>query len=165
MGLRALSVAAVIAVLGALGACDYVAQKELVVGQSTVEDVRQLMGMPETIREQSDGSAIHEYPRGPAGTQAWMVRIDSSGRYQGMTDALTPQNLARVKPGMTRDEVRALLGKPGEVGKQVWAKGLVMTWRVQTGPGETEMFHAELGPDGRVVKVDRSPDPQTINTR
>ena len=31
-----------------------------------------------------------------------------------------------------------------------------MTWRVQAGHGVTEMFHVELGPDDRVVKIDRS---------
>lgn len=151
--------------LGALGACDWIASKELKVGESTVDDVRRLMGGPDTIREQADGGKIYEYPRGPQGAQTWMVRIDANGRYQGMSDALAEANLAKVKPGMTRDEVRLLLGRPGETGRMAGAQGPVMTWRVQAGHGVTEMFHVELGSDDRVEKVDRSPDPQTINTR
>ena len=153
------------ALAGALGACDFFAQKELIPGESTVDDVRRLMGGPDTIRERDDGSKLYEYPRGPEGTQTWMVEIGPDGRYRGMSDALAEANLARVRPGMSRDEVRRLLGRPGSTGRQPGFDGTVMTWKVQAGPGVTEMFHVELGPDGRVAKVDRSPDPQTINTR
>jgi hypothetical protein len=148
-----------------LGACDYIAQKELRPGQSTLDEVRQLMGGPETIRERADGSVLYEYPRGPEGTQTWMVEIGPDGIFRGMTDALRPENLARVKPGMSRDQVREILGRPGETGRQPGVSGTVMSWRVQTGPGATEMFHVQLGPDGRVVAIDRSQDMRTINTR
>jgi hypothetical protein len=153
------------AVAATLAGCDYIAEKELRVGESTVDDVRRMMGGPDTIREREDGSKVYEYPRGPEGAQTWMVEIGPDGRYQGMSDALSEANLARVRPGMSRDEVRRLLGRPGETGRQAGVSGTVLTWRVQAGPGVTEMFHVQLGPDGRVAKVDRSPDPRTINTR
>lgn len=155
----------ILALAGSLGACDYFAQKELRPGLSTVDDVRQLMGGPETIREHADGSMIYEYPRGPEGTQTWIVEIGPDGTFRGMTDALSAANLARIEPGMSRDEVRRILGRPGETGRQPGMEGMVMSWRVQTGPGATEMFHVQLGPDGRVVKVDRSQDMRTINTQ
>lgn len=160
-----LRIACLCAVLGVLAACDWIASKELKPGESTVDDVRRLMGAPDTIREQADGGKLYEYPRGPQGAQTWMVRFDAGGRYLGMSDALAADNLARVRPGMSRDEIRLLLGRPGESGPMAGAGGTVMTWRVQAGHGVTEMFHVEFGSDGRVVKVDRSPDPQTINTR
>ena len=68
--------AGLLSLLASLGACDWFAQKELRVGESTVDDVRRLMGGPDTIREQADGSVIYEYPRGPEGTQTWIVSID-----------------------------------------------------------------------------------------
>ncbi|MFA7665539.1 MAG: outer membrane protein assembly factor BamE [Burkholderiaceae bacterium] len=151
--------------LGALGACDFIASKELRPGESTVDDVRRLMGGPDTIREFADGSKRYEYPRGPAGSQTWMVNIDASGRYQSMYDALAEANLARVRPGMSRDAVRELLGRPAESGRMAGFEGLVMTWRVQTGPGLTEMFHVEFDAREQVVRVDRSADPDTINLR
>jgi hypothetical protein len=151
--------------LAALGACDWVAGKELRVGESTAEDVRRLMGTPATIREKDDGSKIYEYPRGPEGTQTWMVEIGPDDRYRGRTDALAPGNLAKVRTGMTRDEVQALLGTPGENGPLPGKPGIAWTWRVQVGPGVTEMFHVLFGADGRVSEVDRSPDPRTVNTR
>jgi hypothetical protein len=160
-----LKLLAVCALAVSLAACDYIAGKELQVGESTVDDVRRLMGGPDTIREQADGGVIYEYPRGPEGAQTWIVTIDAQGVYRGMYDALSAENLAKVQPGMSRDEVRRLLGRPGETGRQPGMEGTVMTWRVQVGPGVTEMFHVQLGPDGRVVKTDRSPDPRTINTR
>jgi len=40
-----------------------------------------------------------------------------------------------------------------------------MTRWVRAGYVMNRVFHVELGPDDRVVKADRSLDPQTINTR
>ena len=157
--------AGLLSLLASLGACDWFAQKELRVGESTVDDVRRMMGGPDTIREQADGSVIYEYPRGPEGTQTWIVSIDAQGKYRGMYDALTESNRAKVRPGMSREQVRELLGRPGETGRQAGFSGTVMSWRVQVGPGVTEIFLVELGPDDKVVKVDQMADPRTVNTR
>lgn len=151
--------------LAVLSACDWVAGKELRPGESTTDDVRRLMGTPGTIWEKGNGGKIYEYPRGPEGVQTWMVEIGSDDRYRGMTDALAPANLAKVRMGMTRDQVQALLGMPGENGPLPGKPGIAWTWRVQVSPGVTEMFHVQFGADGRVSSIDRSPDPRTVNTR
>ncbi|MBN9461434.1 MAG: hypothetical protein J0H00_09425 [Burkholderiales bacterium] len=149
--------------LAALGACDFVAQHELQPGRSTADDVRKLMGRPDMIWEESDGRQVLEYPRGPEGSETWMVEIDAGGRYQGMSDALTPANLARVQPGMSRDDLRRLLGKPGAEERFPARDETVWTWRVKGSVEATEMFHAHLGPDGRVVRTSRTPDPRLVN--
>ncbi len=148
--------------LALMGACDFIAQRDLRPGQSTVEEVRKLMGKPGTIWEERDGSQVFEYARGPEGSETWMVEIGPDGVYRGMENALAPGNLARVRAGMSRDDLRRMLGKPGSeesfpaLGEVVW------TWRVKGDVVATEMFHAHLDAQGRVVRTSRSPDPNLL---
>ena len=115
---------ATLAVLLALlvGGCDREGQpvqefglEKLAVGVSTEADVRLAMGPPETTWEEENGARILEYPKGPEGARTWIFSIDPKGRLVEYHQALTAQNLARVQPGMSRDDVRRLLGKPRTV--------------------------------------------------
>ena len=98
-----------------LAACDFIAEKKLKVGESTVEDVRKFMGKPEMIWEEKDGSQTLEYVRSPEGHQTYMVAIGADGKYKGMKNILVNDEFQKIKPGMTRDDVRRVLGKPTEV--------------------------------------------------
>ena len=73
------------------------------------------MGAPETTWEDEDGSRILEYPKGPEGARTWIFTIDARGKLVEYHQALTEENFARIKPGMPRDDVRRLLGKPRTV--------------------------------------------------
>src|SRR5690606_15847829 len=55
------------------GAFPGLARRVLRPGQSSAADVRSMLGRPEAIHEGDDGTRIQEYPRGPAGTETWMV--------------------------------------------------------------------------------------------
>lgn len=148
-----------------LGGCDWIATKDLRPGESTIDDIRRLMGPPETVRERANGSMRYEYPRGPQGMQTWMVEIDANGRFVSMSDALAAPNLQRVQPGMSRDQVRELLGRPGDIGRDNRSGQAVLTWKVPDDRGGAEMFHVQFGPDDQVVKIERSADPETVYTR
>ena len=89
--------------------------EKLTVGVSSEADVRLAMGQPETTWEEENGARILEYPKGPEGSRTWIFSLDPSGKLVEYHQALTPENLARVKPGMSRDDVRRLLGKPKSV--------------------------------------------------
>ncbi len=84
-------------------------------GVSTEADVRGVMGQPDSVREESDGGRTLEYPKGPEGVRTWMFRIASDGRLTGYQQVLTDENFDRVQKGMTRDEVRNMLGRPRSV--------------------------------------------------
>lgn len=133
-----------------LGGCDHVAQKELRPGVSTVEDVRRLMGKPEMIWEEDSGSQVLEFVRGPAGTETYMVEIDAEGRYLGMKNVLVQETFDRVRPGMVRDDVRRMLGKPGEIGRLPLKQEEVWSWRFAGDYNRPDMFNVHFGPDGRV---------------
>ncbi len=150
--------------LGAgLAACDYVAEKRLVAGRHTEADVRKLMGKPEMIWEDERGARVLEYPRGPEGTQTYMVQIAPDGHYQGMANALTEANFEKVRPGMSRDDVRRLLGKPTEIVRFDLKREEVWAWKYVGDHGQPHFFdvHFDVG-DSRVKSVNRTLDPKVI---
>ncbi len=151
--------------LSMLFGCDWFAQKELKPGESSVDDVRRLMGRPEMIWEEKDGSQVLEYPRGPAGHQTYMVEIGPDGRFRAMRNVLVRESFEKVRAGMTRDDLRRLLGKPTETAQFPLKQEEVWSWRYQAEASRSLMFNAHLDPStGRVRSVSTTPDPQTINS-
>jgi hypothetical protein len=86
-----------------------------VTGGMDAMQVQARMGKPETVRKNSDGSETWEYPGGPLGRQTYMVSLGSDHAVKDVRQVLSEEYFAKVIPGMSRDQVRRLLGKPGEV--------------------------------------------------
>jgi hypothetical protein len=114
--------------------------KGLTPGVSTLEQVRAQMGKPETERRFDDGSRRLDYPRGPQGLKTWMVDIGPNGRLVAITQALTAENFAKVRIGMSEDEVRRLLGKPGDVAVYPLKPETVWSWKWREGGVTEEAF-------------------------
>ena len=95
------------------------------------QQVQAKLGAPETVRKNSDGSEVWEYPGGPLGRQTYMVTLGSDRAVREVQQVLNDEYFSRVSAGMSRDEVRRLLGKPGEImvfgarDEEVWS------WRYQ----------------------------------
>lgn len=131
--------------------------KNLTPGVTTEAQIRDQMGEPETERTFTDGSKRLEYPRGPAGTNTYMVDLDSNGRFVAVTQVLTAENIAKVRPGMSQDEVRRLLGKPTTIAEYPLKKERVWSWHwLEDGVNRDAMFNAHFGPSGLVVTTSRS---------
>ena len=131
--------------------------KNLTPGVTTEAQIRDQMGEPETERTFTDGSKRLEYPRGPAGTNTYMVDLDPNGRFVAVTQVLTAENIAKVRPGMSQDEVRRLLGKPTTIAEYPLKKERVWSWHwLEDGVNQDAMFNAHFGPDGIVVTTSRS---------
>src|SRR6476661_10780251 len=79
---------------------------KLAKGVSSEGDVRTVMGKPETVWEEEDGSRALEYPKGPEGARTWIFIIGKDGTLKDYKQVLTEENFARVKAGMSRDEIR-----------------------------------------------------------
>ena len=131
--------------------------KGLTPGVSTLDQVREQMGKPETERVFDDGSRRLEYPRGPQGLKTWMVDIGPNGRLVAITQVLTAENFAKIRIGMSEDEVRRLLGKPGQVAGYRLKKETVWSWKwLEGGVTPEAYFNVHFGPDGRVTTTSRS---------
>jgi outer membrane protein assembly factor BamE (lipoprotein component of BamABCDE complex) len=95
------------------------------------QQVQAKLGAPETVRKNADGSEVWEYPGGPLGRQTYMVTVGSDRAVRETHQVLSEEYFSKVQAGMSRDEVRQLLGKPGEImvfrarDEEVWS------WRYQ----------------------------------
>jgi outer membrane protein assembly factor BamE (lipoprotein component of BamABCDE complex) len=85
---------------------------KLAKGISTEAEVRSVMGQPDTVWEEEDGARTLEYPKGPSGQRTWMFEIGKDGKLKDYTQVLTEERFARITPGMSKDDVRRLLGRP-----------------------------------------------------
>ncbi|WP_233863616.1 outer membrane protein assembly factor BamE [Paraburkholderia adhaesiva] len=136
---------------------DVLLLKGLTPGVSTLDDVRRQMGKPETERVFDDFSRRLEYPRGPEGLNTYMVDIGPNGRLVAITQVLVAENFAKIRIGMSQDEVRQMLGKPGQVAAFRLKKETVWSWKWREGGVEQEaFFNVHFGPDGRVTTTSRS---------
>ena len=122
----------------ALAACDRQGRPveefgldKLAKGISSESDVRMVMGQPETVWEEEDGTRALQYPKGPEGVRTWEFAIDKSGTLKDYRQLLTPENFSRVKEGMGRDEVRRMLGKPRSVAQFKLKNEEVWDWKYQ----------------------------------
>jgi len=142
-----------LAALGAvlLPACDAVNLPEIKPGITTAPEVRSRMGNPGFEFKNEDDSVTWEYSRQPNGTNCYMITIGSDQVVQKMEQVLTEANFAKVRDGMTRDEIRRLLGAPGSkvvfdnLGEDIWE------WRVAGMPPMDEtyfMVHFDLNSGG-----------------
>lgn len=122
-------------------------------GVSSEADVRMVMGKPDTVWEDDDGTRTLEYPKGPEGARTWMFTIDRFGKLQDYQQALTAENFTRIQPGLSRDEVRRMLGRPGSVVQFKRKNEEVWDWRFLDGV-DTKMFNVHFDIDsGKVTQT------------
>lgn len=87
--------------------------------------------------QDADGSLQLAYPRGPSGNHTYMVRIGPDGKLQSIRNVLEPDSFARIRQGMTKDQVLRILG-PSEPSRTVYFKArdeLVWDWLYQISLG------------------------------
>jgi hypothetical protein len=150
-----LVIAAVIALLISLAACDARRIAELEEGVATEADVRQKFGTPENIWDGANGARIFEYNRQPEGTQNYMITIGTDGKMSALRQVLSPANFAKIQPGMMMEEVRKLLGKPMKVTAYALKKTSHYDWRYQDGANvsDRKIFTVVFDADLRVLST------------
>ncbi|MBS1160559.1 MAG: hypothetical protein H6R15_2978 [Proteobacteria bacterium] len=145
--------ASALAAFGAalLPACDAVNLPEIKPGLTTAAEVRARMGNPGFEFSNDDGSVTWEYSRQPNGTNCYMITIGRDQIVEKMEQVLTEANFARLRDGMSRQEVRRRLGAPASqtvfdnLGEDIWE------WRVAGMPVMDEtyfMVHFDLAGGG-----------------
>ncbi|WP_332675440.1 outer membrane protein assembly factor BamE domain-containing protein [Aromatoleum sp.] len=141
-----------------LAACDYFALRELEPGVSTAVDVRDRLGKPGMEWRNEDGSATWEYSRQPEGTQCYMVTIGPDGVLGSIEQVLNESGFARIKRGMTGNDVRRILGRPATEQYLELAGETVWNWHIESPPPASDptFFTVHFNNDGRVVKTSRN---------
>ena len=151
--------AGVVGVL-ALAGCDQQKISELEEGVSTEADVRARFGEPEKIWDAPDGGRTFEYSRQPMGSQNYMITIGIDGKMSALRQVLTPQNFAKVLPGMPMEDVRKMLGKPMKITPYVLKKEVVYDWRYNEPPNTSMIFSVYFDNDLRVLRTGSMLDPE-----
>ena len=135
---------------------------------ATEAETLEARGEPTTRWDHGDGTATLEYATQPEGTTCLMVRVDATGKVLQQWDALAAKNLARVKPGMSKEDVAKLLGArrseyvDSATQKEVW------DWNIRhRGVGVATLFNVYFV-DGRVEYTKRTrivPEGEDARTR
>lgn len=160
-----------------LAGCDQQRINELQEGVATEADVRARFGQPEKIWEAQDmaslplpgvsaepGARTFEYNRQPAGVVNYMITIGPDGKMSALRQVLTPQNFARVLPGMSMEQVRKMLGKPTKVTTYELKQETHYDWRYLNPPNTPMIFTAVMDPDLRVLRT-MSVEEESINPK
>ncbi len=159
-GFKALVLASASALLLALAGCDQQAIKELEEGVATEADVRARFGEPEKIWDAPDGGRTFEYNRQPAGHRNYMITIGADGKMSALRQVLTPQNFAKVQPGMMMEEVRKMLGKPARITPFERQGEVAYDWRYLESPNTHMVFTVFFDRDYRVLRTGSVVDPE-----
>lgn len=145
-----------------LSGCAGYAGRDLVVGVAKQDEVRAVMGAPAMQWTEQDGSVQLAYPRGPEGTQTFMVFLAPDGRLQRIVNVLDEKTFSRVRPGKDgQAEVLRLLGPPAERQTAFYTRRnvLVWEWLYCNAFGNQAWFGVEFeGMAGAVVSTYSRPD-------
>lgn len=128
--------------------------------ESTEQDVVRLFGAPTAVRSLPSGKGL-VYPLGPEGAHTLLLRVGADGRYQGRENLLTRENFGRVAPGLTGDQVTALLGPPGR--REGYPLKQQAAWEFRFLDGQdTRLFVVMFDSAGRVVSTAIEEDPRRL---
>lgn len=113
--------------------CASYAGSDLRTGSATRVEVIAAMGVPALAWQDPDGGEQLAYPRGPAGTQTFMVFLNADGKLQRIEGVLDAAHFARIEPGKSdKATVLRLLGPSQAQWDAYFAARdeLVWEWRI-----------------------------------
>lgn len=123
-----------------LPACDSVVLHDIKPGVTTAVELRAKMGNPGFEFRNEDGSVTWEYSRQPAGVHCYMITLGPDQIVRSLDQVLTEASYAKAREGMTRDQIRRLLGRPASsvvfdnLREEVWE------WHIQGTPHNEETY-------------------------
>ena len=136
-----------------LPACDSVNLDKLKPGVTTMAQTRDIMGPPVMEWQDADGSATWEYPRTPNGMVNYMIDFGPDKILREVRQVLTEANFAQVREGMTRDQVRRLLGQPASEQYFSLKREYVWDWKTRTESSYAYFFDVYFDEQGRVTRT------------
>ena len=161
-GTAFLAAASALAAALLLLGCDAKKIAELEEGVASEADVRARFGEPAAVYNESDGARTFEYPRQPEGQRNYMITIGADGKMSALRQVLTPANFARVLPGMGKDEVRHLLGRPAKTSVYALSPNEDWDWRFLDGT-QNKVFTVSFDKAGRVLSSVAAADPRDLH--
>ena len=111
---------------------------------ASMAEVEGLLGRPKDVVAGPGGVTEWQYPTGPVGQTTFMVRFGADERTKAAYQALTFEQFAKVRRGISRDEVRLLLGPPGQTMFFVRMNEEVWSYRYQAAASDNRIFNVHM---------------------
>ncbi len=112
------------------------------------EQVIARLGPPFPPPADLDGVRRLDFPRGPFGKHTYIVQFDANGRAERFTQVLDEKNFARIKPDMSTEEVREVIGVSRDTFVLGRDRGFVWNYRYIT--PLCQWFQIEFTKEGKV---------------
>jgi hypothetical protein len=140
--------------------CASFAPSSVPVGASMAE-VESKTGKPPSVVKAPGGDVVWQFPTGPAGQTTYMVEFGPDQRVRSVYQALTEERFAKIVPGQTtREDIRLLLGPPGETTRFSRMNEEVWSYRYQAGWSTNRIFNVHFdSTTGRVRSTGDQEDP------
>jgi len=116
------------------------------------QQVKARVGAPSETWKSPGGGEVWEYPLGPSGRQTYMVALGSDRTVVEVRQVLSEEYFSRIRVGMSREDVRRLLGRPAEIATFPRRNEDIWTWRylAQATP---MLFHVTFDGTSQAVKT------------
>jgi hypothetical protein len=111
-----------------ISACASYSGSKLMPGVATYQDVVATMGEPAMLWQNADGSRQLAYPRGPFGTQTFMVYLGTEKKLMRIDKVLEMAVFARIQTGMSKEQVLRLIGPPQPLETQYFKARDELAW-------------------------------------
>jgi len=123
---------------------------------ASAQRVETLVGAPASVWKNADGSEVWEYPQGPLGVQTYMVTLGSDRAVREVRQVLSDETISKLNVGMSRGEVRRLLGRPRDIGFSGLNDEEIWSWRYREwGVRNMELYVQFDRPTGALKKITR----------
>ncbi len=120
-------------------------------------EVEATHGRPSDVVNAPRGEVVWQYPRGQA---TYIVVFGADARSKGFRQALALEHFARIRPGMTRDEIGLEFGRPSSTTPYRNLREEVWSYRYQTGASDNRIFNVHFDAStGRVRSTSDQEDP------
>jgi hypothetical protein len=135
--------------------------RSLVPGKSTGAEVEKLMGPVADKRTGAEGETVLWFPRLPYGRVSYAARIGKDGRLIAVEQRLTPENLDRLRLGVSRQgDVRDVLGPPQRV--DPYPRQQREVWTYQAQGIEPQLMVVQFSSDGVLREAYMFNDPEFL---
>jgi len=120
------------------------------------QQVQAKLGAPASVWKNADGSEVWEYPRGPLGVETYMVTLGSDRAVREVRQVLSEEYISKLHAGMSRDEVRRLVGRPRYVGFSDHTDEEIWSWRYREWKVRTMDLYVQFDrPTGTLKRVSK----------
>ena len=123
---------------------------------ASAQQIETLAGAPANVWKNADGSEVWEYPRGPFGVETYMVTLGPDRAVREVRQVLSEEYISKLQAGMSREEVRRLVGSPRYVGFSGRTDEEIWSWRYRDWKVRTMDLYCQFDrPTGTLKRVSK----------